>query len=98
MTSMANRHRLGWTSQANLDLTMLSVRLPQEVVEEFSDAAAAAGMTKRAAMKEAIREFVSKHGRPKSRAQTSQQQHSPDLSQNEEFLHARRIQRGHQPL
>jgi metal-responsive CopG/Arc/MetJ family transcriptional regulator len=58
---MPNRHDTGWTSPANLALTMLSVRLPQESVDELDAASAASGLTKRQLIKQAIHEIAKQH-------------------------------------
>jgi len=59
MTSRASK---GWTSPANLALTPQSFRLPQDTVDLLEATAAATGLSKRRAVKQAIEEFAAKRG------------------------------------
>lgn len=61
---MANRHPTGWTSDANRALTLVSFRLPQEIVDLLAAAARAAGIPKRQALKQAIRLYAETVIRP----------------------------------
>lgn len=55
---MANRHAPNWISPANLALTPVSFRLPEETVHDLDEAAAIAGLSKRQTVKQAIAEFA----------------------------------------
>jgi Ribbon-helix-helix protein, copG family len=57
---MKNRHPTGWMSSSERALTQVAFRLPQQTVDLLKEAAARAGISQRAALKEAIHDFAEK--------------------------------------
>ncbi len=59
-TRMGNRHPTGWMSASERELTQVAFRLPQQTVDLLKEVAASAGISQRAALKEAIHDFAEK--------------------------------------
>lgn len=49
-----SKHRTGWMSQSNLDLTQITFRVPQETADQLTEGATLTRMSKRQFLKHAI--------------------------------------------
>jgi hypothetical protein len=71
---MTDRHRKGWISPANLELTPFSTRLPDATIDDLREAATLTGKSQRQILREVIHEAAVKaraEHRPPSRRRTS---------------------------